>query len=307
MARKVGPGQIDTFVVTNANVSGLDFSGVLVGGANNHNAVVDYKKCTISAVLHRNGGQCSIVQGNLFSLLKAQYFYDDRYEQLDPVAYNAATPHGDVLVAKGGSVKGSTVHTLQLNFSGIINLRGSDRLEVEMQWSQQASTATAASLDATSYLTIDFIPGIGLEYFTPTIKTYAVQDGQNEWTRGLGNNLQALHFINADKTNTLTANQVVEVCQFKSDKLSYSKNYQQLLAERNGQSEKNLERFQSFALYAGNNELDKAALELRLNDGNVTAGNNYIVVRTFKVQRQVVAKARAKSRRHARKTAVKFG
>lgn len=301
MARKLSPGSIDTLVVTNQNVTGLDFSGILVGGTNNNYAAPDFSKCIVSAVLHRNGTQQSIVQGNLEALLKAQYFFDDRFETLTQTTGSAG---GDIVVTKSASVKGQTLHTLQLNIGGIINLKGSDRLEVELQWTQAAASG---SLDGTSYLTIDTIEGIGLEYFTPQVKTYAVQAGQNEWTRGLGNNVQSVHFLNFDKSDTLTTNNVVEVAQFKSDKLNYSKNTQQLIAERNGQSEQNLSRYQSFALYAGAHELDGAAIELRLADSNVTAGNNYIVVRTFKVHKQVVAKARAKSRKHARKTAVKFG
>ena len=223
MARKVSPGQVDTFVIQNANVSGLDFSGVLEGFANNAYGVADFSKVLINAVLHRGGSQMSVVQGNLLSLMKAQYFFDDRYD-FDAGTTAAAASSHDIIVTKNTSpaTKGKALVPLQLNLSGILNLKGRDRLEVEMQWTQQAA---ANGVSSDSYLTIDYIVGVGLEYFTPTIKTYAVQDGQNEWTRSLGNNVQSCHFLNLNKTTTTLADQVIEVAQFKSDKLKYSKNW----------------------------------------------------------------------------------
>ena len=191
MARKVSPGQVDTFVIQNANVSGIDFSGVLEGYANNAYGVADFSKVLINAVLHRGGSQMSVVQGNLLSLLKAQYFFDDRYNFDSTTTTSLASSH-DLIVAKTSSVKGKALVPLQLNLSGILNLKGRDRLEVEMQWTQQAASG---GVSADSYLSIDYIDGVGLEYFTPTIKTYAVQDGQNEWTRSLGNNVQSCHFL----------------------------------------------------------------------------------------------------------------
>lgn len=299
MARVINSGQTDTLVVQNKSIKAIDLTTFAKSSTNNQYAVVNHKGSTIRATLYRDGAATTILSGNVWALTKSGYFFDGSFD-FDETPSTGSSHI--IAVAKSSSVKGEYWTPMMIPLGGIINIKGNDRLEIELQCDFAGTYCDTAA----SYVNLDVTECVGLEFVTPVTRAFALQAGQSELTKSLGNNVTNIIGVTSE-SNSLTANQIFTNVQVTSDKVKTTYNYGQLIAQRAAQFEGNFERDHSFCFYTGGNELDNCNLDLQLDASNISAGQVYVVAQSYHVKRATIAKARRRAQKHARKRTAKLG
>lgn len=302
MSKLVKQNTTDIQVASNTDVGGIYFHCDLAHNtANNHTATIDWKAVQITCTLHRDNQTYTIVSGNAQALLTQAYYSDERYKTIN----TAVSAHGNqsaILVAKATSVKQRTIVPGTIDFSGTLNLRGRDRLELEVTWNTGSSDVDLAT---TSSLVCGFTHAVGLELFTPCIKTYSISSGQRDFTSNLGNGIQQITYVDTDNDDELVTNESLSRCKLTSDKLNFNKQMIELRAEVRGDFEGDYARKNNFDLYNGI-PLDSCHIELTHdNTANVVAGANFVVVRSAFQHPKAVAFALKKTAKHQRKAVAK--
>ena len=300
MARKVEVGTQDVLTIQNKTICAVDLTSVVLGASNKHGAT-DFKKAHLRVSLTRGGHTTTIVAGNFWALAKAAYFGDASWD-FDS-APTSTTSHV-VLVAPVTGVGGQYIVPLQIPLGGCLCLTGSDRLDIEVD-ANWASTDTSAN----SYTYVEAVEGTGVEYVTPQTRVVTLTQGDSDWSKSLGNNVTGIWFVSAKDSyaQETSANQVISSASLKSDKMSYTRSHTSLVGDRAQQFEANFHRGQCFRLAYEPKGLDSTQLDLIMNGTNVGAGNTFLVVQKYLVNRKQVAKARGIARAQTAKLARKIG
>lgn len=302
MAKKIQNGTVDSVTIQNKSFDSVDLTTYVASTTNNQYGTPDYTKTTVRGTLTRNGVTKTVIAGNLWALAKDAYFHNAAFD-FDKTP--ASTTAHVITVSAAAQVKGQHVAPITLPLGGIINCKGDDRFELEIQCNLAGGYVDGAA----SYILADVNEAIGLEYVTPSTQVYAIQAGQAEWSKNLGQNITRATFLHAedDAGGELTAEEVLQSVALSSDKLSYNKTKLSLIADRAVQFEANLHRGQCYNLVNSPQGLDGCQLDLLLNATKIAAGECFVVVTNYSVSRQTVAKARRRARKHAAKAVRKMG
>jgi hypothetical protein len=296
-------GQRDTIKLSASNPKGLRFNFIVQHDSNNTPvaaAAVDMSKIDVRIVLHRDSQSETLMSGNLEVLSKFLLYLDPEYEYIENTA-------GVPLVAHGTTVKGVNLLPITLPFSSVLNLRGSDVLDIDIDFKD---TALAAAYSSTgTSLQVSEIEGIGLEYLTPVVTASTIEQGQSQIRKDLGDNILSMAFINLDKTGNTNAAQVLTNFEVKHSKGGDTRRRFEMISDRLKQFPTTAEansRSQSYLLIKGDTDIDEVRVLMDLDPTNVNIGQNYICTLSFKSNVRTMQKAVVRSEKHRAKAEMKF-
>ncbi len=305
MGLQVKQGETKTFEFSNVSISGISLDSFIQHTTANTAFVAgdgfDYNNIDVNIQLHRNGRKHEIFHDNVLPALLASNFHKSTFQYL----YNkSGNPVGTVTLAAASGVDETAIVPAKLDFGGVVNLKGSDKITVEVRVGDSVLTNADSS---TSYITIDYIPGVGLEWETPVIKVVTVDDSQKKQTHSFGMNVTELTFINLDKTSNLVADQVIDNIDLDSDRLSLDLTDKELHAIRDTEFQAKgvgQERCQCFSLLRG--EVDECQIVVDYDTANLNGSKNFWVARSFvhdPIAIKRSEKSYAKHSRYARRKA----
>jgi hypothetical protein len=297
MSVQLKSGEKKRLELSGVDITGFTFNAYAVGKTANTaitNGHVDIDEVTVSATLFQGGKETTLFSGQLLPLVLESSFAESEWANADP---NASAVAYHELVAAASGVKTEQLHTYGIDLGGIINLRGTDKLLLEIRVN---STAFGSTVDSSlSYFDVDSIEGIGLQYTTPQINQVAIGNGESTFRHAMGENVTSVTFINTDKAGITSANKVINNVRLFSDRFDINDDYHQLLNKRCAQLPTRAEadsRAQSFLLFGG--ECDKARIEFDLNSSNVNTSENYVIYRSYETGRSLVSKAQMRAEKH---------
>ena len=295
MKKVINFGSSANFSVQNSNVAALrlNVNATHTTAATAFSAaLIDLEDVTIDIELERNGQIHKVYKGIALPLLMASTYQSAAFEQI---------VSGTVLVdlAQDTGVKEIASQLFDIDFGGILNLDGDDKLTIEVSVD---SAAAGTGVDtAASDITIEVIEGIGYEVGTPQIIVKNIPASVSDETYSLGDDVQAIYFINTDKTNNLSANRVLSRLTLDSDKVKVKQDVDGLVSDR-------LEMFptitaanlrnNSFPIHLGT-ELDSCSIDLTFTAANVTASKNFLVVVKSLATYETVSKVQSMQRKHS--------
>jgi len=270
--------------------------------AKNTEENIDFDQCIVDINLQQNGVKTTIYSGPLGLAHEESNWLGLKWNYV-----RTLTRDSHVLLAHGAANKPINLIPLYIDFGTVINLDGDDYLTVDVRTETTMMPASSVADPATSYVVVDGLEGIGLQYITPKITVETIQAAEGTWKRNLGDNVMSCIFINKDKNTVLTADSVISIAALTSDRLNYSDSKLRLIQKRAAMFPNITDsdaRGNSFMLIG--QEVDKALLSLTLTSANVTAAKNFVVYRSFETNAATVRKAEGKSQKHIRKAVSKI-
>jgi len=300
MSKLITFGSKEPLEVSNKDIRGLNLSCQLVHNTNNTDFVdadLDLSKITVEVVLQRAGKTFTIATGNVRDLVSFSNYKNELF-----LGARAFTGILRTTLAKDTSVKTTCVVPLNIDFGGIINLRGSDKLTVNVEAQSGAINSTNVN-SSTSKVYFEFKEGIGLEYGTPYLKVQYIPVNQSLFSVPAGDNVTKAVLLNFDLavTNYLSSTRPVSSVVMKSDKLNSSRTFDELLADQFVallDADDAPIRGQNYLLHDGV-ELDKCTIEVNLVSANVTADKNCVVWSSFYVDERLIVLAAQREAKHA--------
>lgn len=303
MSVQLKSGEKKRMELSGIDVTGFTFNAYAVGTTANSAIVqgdVNIDEVTVSATLYQNGQETTLFSGQLLPLVLESSFAESEWSNADYLG--TTTPH--TLLAHASGVKPIELHTFGIDLGGIINLRGKDKILLEVRVNNNAFSGKADT--SLSYFDIDTIEGIGLQYTIPTIHQISVGNGESTFRHAMGENVTGITFINTDKSGVTEANKVINNVRLFSDRFDINDDYFALLNKRVAQLPTRAQsdaRHQSFLLFGG--ECDKARIEFDFNASNVNTSKNYVVYRSYQTGRTMITKAQMRAEKHHSKRMMK--
>lgn len=292
--------------VKNRTISGVNGYATMVHGTANtalQQGYFDMSKVQVKVTLKRGGREFTLAMDNLKVLAFESGFFSSQFESFAP-SNTASTPL--VLLAPAVGVFSMGIVPWVIEFGGPINVSGNDELLIEMQttgiWNSALNTTTSS-------FSFGDVETIGVEKYTPYIKSKSISPGDSTAIVDAGSNIMGVAFINFDKTTILSADACINSVQLNSDRVSMSLAYNELLTRRADQFNTAAAaalRSQSFYI-AQAEEMDRVRVDLNLTSANITNGNNYIVTRNFYSDKRLFELGEVRSQVHSYKRAIKFG
>jgi len=290
---------IGSLVVSNKSVRGVKMYLALIHNVLNTNFTtndVKFQFMNLKLILTRGGKSYTLVSDNLRTICAFSNYFNPMF--LTALLFTAGKR---TIVAKATAVYENLYIPLYFDFGGVINLKGSDTLSVELNLTNGATNAT--NVNSNSTMNFDFEQGIGYEFGTPYTESAVIQASQNSFSQSLGDNIGDIVLLQLDKTDYLAASQVLLSMSMKSDKYSPNKDYGELITDQAGDFETDATaatRLQSFCLYRKVEQaLNGCSVELTLNGNNVTANNNILVWRRYYTDMSLVKIASRRADKHA--------
>lgn len=282
MSKKFYLGQVGNTITANNST----IKGVLISGQFNHttdntdfsDSLLTLESIQCKGKLTRHGKEFTLFSMSLRELLFISNWRKDLFRQFSVSQYSTA----QILVAKGVATKQSINVPYYIDFGGFINLKNDDKFEFIMDIPNGSYNLNINT--TTSQLQVDFEYGIGIEVATPYYTTSQIIAASENWPYDLKPKTDFVLFANYDKTDYLTASQVVSSLDFKSDVKSYSRQINQMSLDQQlggyRPTTPNYEAYQSLEIYDGPC-IQSGRVNLTLNSGNVVASKNVIISRYF--------------------------
>lgn len=302
-------GQTSRFDISNRTICGVSCIGRFTADAVNVQLLAndfDGNEITVKVDLIRGGRTFNLCNDDLRTLVLATNFDNGTANSL--LISRASDPIPFVNVAHAAAVKAEVTLPLLINFGAPINLRGEDRLAIEIKVGSSA-VSSDISKGSTSYFEVDAIDCVGVEHFTPYLNSITVKSGEDRQTFNLGNNVQHVHFLNFDETTLLSADNVIDQVSINTDKFSVVRKNYDLVVNRAYQfptaTEANY-RAQSFELLEGE-DFDNVKLDFTFKSSNLAASKNKIVYKSFYTDARLLELAGVTKQMHQEKAASKYG
>lgn len=192
---------------------------------------------------------------------------------------SSTTKFDEKLVVQGLGVAEVAIRPMLVDLGTVIDLRNDDVLELTVN---SGGNEYSSAIDtATSFLEVQIYEGEGEELAIPQIISDSVTTNESNNTYNPGDNTVSVCFINLDKTDKLTASQVLQSVNITSSRLSINDSWNEVQAknaQRMASSEFNI-LGQSAVLMHGNIIQQAVKVDLQFISANVTGGNNYVVSR----------------------------
>jgi hypothetical protein len=298
-------GESLNFEVKNKTVQRLVIKVVARHTTNNIAIVAaDVNLDAVLAKIHLNrGGQLhTLVADKIKPLVIESAYRRASFQHVKPL-----NPTYTQLIVQGAAIKNLVMQTLYIDLGTPINLRGDDKLQVQLD---SMNNLFSNNIDVTgSFIEADMEEAVGYETFTPIIQTKTVQAGESRIQLDLGDNVQEVMWVNTDKTTQTEGDKVIEQFSIATDRWSKTDNYRELIASRAEDFRfltESDERAQTFSLLKGE-DFDNVRLDVTLNPANVAAGKNIIVVRSFMTSADQVELAQLSRQRHEIRQMTKVG
>jgi hypothetical protein len=296
-------GNSDKVVYKDVDISGIKFHHNLIAataGTAINTPALDWSKINVKILLHQRNKSISMYTGNLLVLLMSQAFFGADWEMISPVA-NGGAPKLNTTVANAAGVKQISTVTGKVDFGQVLNLRGSDYLEVTVNMDSQVYDSTVDS--GVSYMLPIPQYGIGLQMSVPVFRSQVLTTADETPRVNIGDNCKKIFVLNTDKQGILATDQVVKNVRINSDRYKVNYTYEELINERVEQFESKAvsdDRSQNFVIFngLGDVEIDQANLELDLNISNVNTGKNYVFIVSYYTDFDMVNKALQRQQKH---------
>ena len=263
------------------------------GGTQYGSSKLDFSKATIKITLIRDGKDYLICQDNL-KILGLASALNSRGQ----LAFYQNNDHFTKLAA------GKSLCSFNLHLGGIINVRGSDEIIIEVKANE--------GLFADGYLSSSFIEikpnkAVGYEGYIPNIKSYAIATNESSNTYNIGDNVIKLVALNFDKNDFMTP--VISQLSFTSDRLMDSYSYGDLVNSKeasfarlpsnlSAESSTIFESDQSFEIIGFGTQFNGVVLDVQFNAENVAAAKNYFVAWTYKTDMALINRAEQLMSKH---------
>jgi hypothetical protein len=235
---------------------------------------LDLTKIFVKMILNRNGKDITLFSDKIV-FWAVDSALDNNLNYVHPLNTTAANMM--IILAKDVAVKEQALKSVVLDLPGVINLKGSDTLKVEVS---MAAGVFHANLDQSlCYVEVEFEQFVGYEEYIPQIKVFTINAGESSFSPAVGNDLVKISFINLDKNDILEASAPLASMSLKSDKYSSFATWKQLLCRRYYDFTTPAEAAylrQSHLLYQGI-DLDGSTLDLQLNSANIASAKNAVV------------------------------
>lgn len=280
MSYIVKVGENRTYEVRNKKVSKILFNTALVANAVNVDFLVsdfDPTKNMIIVNLYREGKKITLYSDTQQALIFST-FLRGNFALLHPKNGTLT----NIVLAKGVAVVRKDVYPYVLDFGKVIDLQKNDYLEVNVQFN--ASSLVGANLvgGTSSYIDVIEQDDVGYEDATRMIETFTLRNAESRISQNLGSGVRAIYLLNYDKDSVLAADAPMATISLASDKFSYTKTQEQLMAERQlalPNTAENAYRRHCLLLYDGKNgNLNNCSLELITVAANCNVGQNVIIV-----------------------------
>jgi hypothetical protein len=283
-------GDKKRFDIQGQSIKAIQFDSTNVRTSGTAALCNDFGAVDVSIVLYQGGKETTIASGSLQPLAMASGFQNASWIQSFGLSATA-------LLA--GST-GSSFQSGMINFGGTINLRGNDKLTVEVRCN--TGFLPANSNTSTSNLVVAGVEGIGLQWVTPKIQYQTIGNGESNFRQNIGDNCTSLHYVNIAEVSNLTAVQPISNLRIFSDRYNVNDSLTNLLSKRTQQFQTMGEaslRCSNFQLI--NQEVDDCRVELDLVSAQVTTGENYVVWSTFDTGEKQVQRAKRSKAKHTAK------
>lgn len=283
-------GDKKRFDIQGQSIKGIQFDGLLKRSSGSAVTFLNYGAVDITIVLYQNGKETTVASGALKPLAMASGFGTGTFR------YASGT---DAIPLLSGST-GTSFQPCFLDFGGVINLRGNDKLTVECRVNTGFCPANT-NLSATS-IVASAVEGIGLQWVTPKIQYQTIGNGESSFRQNIGDNCTSVHFINTGETSNLTAVQPLSNVRIFSDRYNTNDSLTNLLSKRafSFQYDSVAEMYNgSFELVS--EEVDDCRVELDLASAQVTSGHNFVVWSTFDTGENQVKRAKISRAKHQAK------
>lgn len=262
---------------------------------------IDLNEVTFKATLYQNGFKTELVNAKVLPLhLDAITVSQNGFLANNNAVTTAGILAGKVVVSEAVAIAGENQGFSPIRFGGGIVLKGQDYIEVDVTI---GGSAWDAGCDAGSYIEIEPNEEQVNQFSVPIIEVHPIPTSENVFSRSLGDNVQTISLINVDKDDK-EANRPVANIEFECNKFNYNRSfskqkaiYEQRVAVLTARS---------CVEVAKNTDMDDAMLKLDLNSANVTSDYNFIVVRRFETDGELLQSGEARRLKHGRKFAMKM-
>ena len=171
-------GQEKTLTLKGGNFSGISFNHYLTGATDNvaidTYPAVDWSEINVSIICFQDGLKETIYSGKLLQLLIAQKLNDSDYTMIS----ENATGHSNIVRrAAASSVKELSSVGVNFDFGTVINLRGADRIEVNIDMDTDTYQAKVDS--TSSYMDVEGIVGVGVQTMIPKFFAKPITDNDD--------------------------------------------------------------------------------------------------------------------------------
>lgn len=291
-----------TFVIKDVAIDGFNIQYKLIADdVNTSPNGVDLTKVRVKAILYQAGERFELINTEVAPLHADYYIANDSIDLGTGISATGVCAFtNNQTVAHTASVKGQREGLTPIRFSGGIVLKGSDKIEFELDLQ---TGAFDGNCDADSYVVLEPNEVVTNQLTVPTIEVYPISSNEAQWVKNLGDNISTVSVYSIDKGDTITESVVTNV-QFNSDKLKYDRGYSELLASRNSVKE-NLSGYNALLLARGS-DFDNVEISMDLESSNVTAGMSTVIVRRFEVDEDVVRTGTHRAMKHQTKNRSKF-
>lgn len=289
-------GEKKRFDIQGQSIEGIQFDTICTKVDTGALPYCNLGAVDVSIVLYQGGSETTICSGSLLPLVMASGFKTTQF--------SCANSTSGLTILGGSGATLSSLQPTSIDFGGVINLRGSDKMTVEVRCNTGFVSATATKRQNTSSnMTISALEGIGLQWVTPKIQYQTIGNGESNFRQNIGDNCTSIHFINTNITSTSSVNQPISNLRLFSDRFNVNDSNNQLLSKRSSQFATVgavANRFSSFEVL--DREVDDCRVELDLVPANVLTGENYVVWRTFETGTSQVKRAKSSRAKHQAKS-----
>ena len=233
------------------------------------------RNVTLRARLTRHGTPFTIFEDNLQNLAVESH-WEDNLEAVSSATY---------LIQKGA---GNAILPIRIKLPGVIEVKHDDVLELEVN---VLTGAYAAGFNIPlCQADIDWVDSKGIETAIPKIECKYIPAGSGQWNESCGDDVVSVLIHNFDQgftgsTAYTDAQNVFSAVNITSESYNLTETADRLQSRIMDKFETQgaaYFRGQSHKLHAhGNHHLHNVQLNLTLIAGNVTGGNNVIMIRKF--------------------------
>ncbi len=303
MSLLVQIGEKKSLSFQSADIRGVDLVSYNIMGSSSASGDenvtgIDWNRVYVNITLNQDGRSTTICATTVKPLAQHLNFLQSGWD------YCANQQQAFHYSGSGGDAGSIYVANARLDFGCVINLRGDDSLVVEVRV-QNDCINTQYTTD--SYIEVDAMEGVGLQYTTPQFHTFAINGGESKFSHSIGDNCTAISLQNISTSpTTLYTDSPWQNARVFSDRYNVNDDFGQLWSKRTSLFQTDAvtsERKQSFVL--STETTDNTQVQLDLFPSNNTTNENYLCYSTFFTNKKLVSKASSRAEKHAKKSVEK--
>jgi len=303
MSLLVQIGEKKSLSFQSADIRGVDLVsyntyGTSTGTGDSNVEGIDWNRVYVNITLNQDGRSTTICATTVKPLAQHLNYMSSGWDYCS----NGQTAY--TISGSGGSAGDILIANARLDFGSVINLRGDDSLVVEVRVQNDCINTNYTTA---SYVEVDVMEGVGLQYTTPQFHTFAINGGESKFSHSIGDNCTAISLQNIDSspTNMYSVSPWQNARVF-SDRYNVNDDWGQLWSKRTAFFQTDAEateRHQSFVL--STETTDNTQVQLDLFPANNTTNENYLCYSTFFTNKKLVSKASSRAEKHAKKSVEK--